>query len=121
MIAPANKKIKDLEQLATLKNNDRSSQKAEIHSVLRDSNIYHGWNSNQNAFSFDFTKVFFLRNGAGLLDFMLHRVLSLASLKNLCCHNAIPHRLRGEWTRGSFWLHMCRLNVQQTLSFTSAL
>ena len=59
MIAPANKKIKDLEQLATLKNNDRSSQKAEIHSVLRDSNIYHGWNSNQNAFSFDFTKVFF--------------------------------------------------------------
>ena len=42
MIAPANKKIKELKQLATIKNLYRSSQKAEFHSVLRDSNIYYG-------------------------------------------------------------------------------
>ena len=43
-----------------------------------------------------FSEKFTLRKSADLLNFMLHRVLSIGSVKNVYCHNAIPHTLRGE-------------------------
>ena len=52
---------------------------------------------------------------------MLDRVLFVASVKFLCCHNAIPHRLKSELTSDNFQLNISRLNLQQTLSFNSSL
>ena len=46
------------------------------------------------------------RETADLLDCMLHRVLSIASVKIVRFQNAIPHRLRGELTCGSFQLYI---------------
>ena len=43
-----------------------------------------------------FTQRSNLINTADLLDFMLHRVLSVTSVKIVFCHNAIPHTLRDE-------------------------
>ena len=40
------KKVKELKQKATLRYKYRALQMAEFHSVLRESNIYYGWNSN---------------------------------------------------------------------------
>ena len=60
-----------------------------------------------------------MRNTANLLNFMLHRVLSMGSVKTVRCHNTIPHTLRGELTCGSFQLYIWRLNLKQTLPFTS--
>ena len=56
---------------------------------------------------------------AGLLEFVLHRVFSIGFVKIVCCHNAIPHTLRGELTCARFRLYIWRLNLKQTLSFTS--
>ena len=65
-----------------------------------------------------FSQSCFLRNTADLLDFMLHLVLSIASVKIVCCHNAIPQGLRGELTSGSLQIYIWRLSLSQTLSFT---
>ena len=46
------------------------------------------------------------RNTADLLHFILHRVLSVTSLKIVCCHNAISHTLGDELTCGSFQLYI---------------
>ena len=47
---------------------------------------------------FLFSQKCILRNTADLLYFMLHSVLSVTSVKIVCCHNAIPHTLRDELT-----------------------
>ena len=60
-----------------------------------------------------------MKNTANVLDFMLHRVLSMGSVKTVCCHNTIPHTLRGDLTCGSFQFYICRLNLKQTWLFTS--
>ena len=70
-----------------------------------------GWNSNWRAFSFVFTKVHFEKHIADLLHFILHRNLSVTSVKKVCCQNGIPHTLRDELTCGSFQLSICRLNI----------
>ena len=80
-----------------------------------------GWNSNTQVRFLWFSQKFNLRNTADLLDFTPHRVLSIPSVKLLCCRNAIPHTLRGEVTCGSFQLYIWRINLYQTLSFTSPL
>ena len=56
-----------------------------------------------------FSQRFIFRNTADLLHFMLHRVLSVTSVKKVCCHNDIPHTLRDELTCGSFQLSIWRL------------
>ena len=43
-----------------------------------------------------------LRNTADLLHFLLHRVLSVTSVKIVCCHNAISHTLRDELRVAAF-------------------
>ena len=50
---------------------------------------------------------------------MPQRVLSITSLKNVCCYNAIPNKLRGQLICGSFHLYIWRLNLKQTLYFYS--
>ena len=52
-----------------------------------------------------------LRNTADLLSFMLHSVLSVTSVKLVCCHNAIPHTLRDELMCGIFQLSIWRLTL----------
>ena len=52
-----------------------------------------------------------LRNTADLLKFMLQSFPSIASVETVCCHNALPYRLRGDMTRGNFQLHIWRLNI----------
>ena len=49
-----------------------------------------------------FSQICNLRNTADLPDFMLHRAFSIRSVKTVCCHNAIPHIMRGKSTCGSF-------------------
>ena len=58
---------------------------------------------------------------ADLLHFMLHRILSVTSVKTVCCHNAIPYPLRDELTGGSFQLYICRLNPKHALPFDDPL
>ena len=70
-----------------------------------------GWNSNWRAFSFVFTKVHLRKHIADLLHFILHRNLSVTSVKKVCCQNGIPHTLRDELTCGSFQLSICRLTI----------
>ena len=60
-------------------------------------------------------------DNAGLLDVMLHKVLSISSVKLLCRHNAISHTLRSELMCGMFQLYIWWLILQQTLSFNSLL
>ena len=43
-----------------------------------------------------FSQRYILRNTADPLLFLLHRVLSVTSVKIVCCHNAIPHTLRDD-------------------------
>ena len=62
-----------------------------------------------------------LRNTVDLLHFMLHRVPSVTSLKNVCCHNATPHTLRDELMCGGFQLYIWRLNPKHALSFNCPL
>ena len=52
-----------------------------------------------------------LRNTADLLRFMLHKILSVTSVKIVCCHNGIPHTLRDELTCVSFQLSVRRLTI----------
>ena len=52
---------------------------------------------------------------------MLHRVLSVTTVKIVCCHNAIPHILRDEMTYGSCQLYTWRLNLKHALSFNCPL
>ena len=52
-----------------------------------------------------------LRNTADLLNFMLHRVLSVTFVKIVCFHNGITRTLRDELTRGSFHLSLWRLPI----------
>ena len=47
-----------------------------------------------------FSQKCIFRNTVDLLDFMLHGVPYIASVKIVCCHVAIPPRLRGEVTCG---------------------
>ena len=47
-----------------------------------------------------------LRNTAGLLDFILHRVLFISSVKIVYCHIAISHTLRTELICGSFQFYI---------------
>ena len=77
-----------------------------------------GWISTWSAFCFGFPKCIF-RNFADLLGFMLHRALSIGSVKIMCCRFGFPHTLRGELTCGSFQLYIWRLNLLHTLSFGS--
>ena len=58
-----------------------------------------------------FPQCCFLRNIADLLDFLLHRVLSKASVQNMRCHNTIPPRLRSELTCSSVQLYIWRLDL----------
>ena len=51
---------------------------------------------------FLFSQWCILRSTVYLLDFMLHRVMSIAFVKIVCCHNAVPPRMSGELTCGSF-------------------
>ena len=71
--------------------------------------------------SFFCSQRFILRNTVDLPNFMLHRVLSIASDKNVRCLNAIAPRFRGYMTCGSFQLQILRLNLKQTLFFISHL
>ena len=63
----------------------------------------------------------FLENTADLLHFMLHRFLSLTSVKIVCCHNTIPHTLRDELTCGSFQLTIWRLTITRIVFYFSSL
>ena len=58
-----------------------------------------------------FSQKCILRNTADLLHFMLHKVLSVTFVKNVCYHNAIPHTLRDELMCGSFQLSIWRLTI----------
>ena len=58
-----------------------------------------------------FSERCFLRNTADLLHFMLHRDLSVTSVKKVCCQIGIPHTLRDELTCGSFQLSIWRLTI----------
>ena len=58
-----------------------------------------------------------LRNTADLLHFMLHRVLSVTSVQNVCCHNGIPHTLRIELTCGSFQVSIWRLTITRIVFY----
>ena len=58
-----------------------------------------------------------LRNTADLLHFMLRRVLSVTSVKNVCCHNAFPHTLRNELTCGSFQLSIWRVTLTRIVFY----
>ena len=62
-------------------------------------------------------------NHADLREFMLHRVLSIASVKFVCCQIAIPCRLRAKLMCGSFQLCIWWLNLKflTDLVFTSLL
>ena len=62
-----------------------------------------------------------LRNTADLFQFMLHRVLSVTSLKKVCCQNGIPHTLRDELTCGSFQLSLWRLTITRIVFQFSSL
>ena len=62
-----------------------------------------------------------LRNTADLLFFLLHSVLSVTSVKIVCCHIAITHTLRDELICGSFQLSIWQLTLQHALSFNSLL
>ena len=68
-----------------------------------------------------FPQRYFFRNTAALLYFMLHRLLSVTSVKNMCCHIAIPHTLRDELTCARFQLYIWRLNLLDALSLVSPL
>ena len=68
-----------------------------------------------------FPQRYFLGNAADLLHFMLHRVLSLTSVKNVCCHNAIPQTLIDELTCGSFQLSTWRLTITLIVFWFSSL
>ena len=57
----------------------------------------------------------FLGNTPDLLHFMLHRVLSLTSVKIVYCHKAIPHTLGDELTSGSFQLYIWRLTITRII------
>ena len=63
----------------------------------------------------------FLGTTADLLHFMLHRVLSLTSVKIVCCHNTIPHTLRDESTCGSFQLSIWGLTITRIVFYFSSL
>ena len=58
-----------------------------------------------------FSQSCLLGNTTDLLHFMLHRVLSVTSVKIVCCLSGIPHSLRDELTCGSFQLSNWGLNV----------
>ena len=79
-----------------------------------------GWNFNYRALSLVSQRCI-LRNTAGLLDFMLHSLLSISSMKTVCCHNATPHTLRSKLISGSFQFYIWRLNLEQAPSFISPL
>ena len=63
----------------------------------------------------------FLGKTADLLHFMLHRALSLSSVKIVCCHNAFPHTLRDELRCGSLQLFIWRLTVTSIVFYFSSL
>ena len=58
-----------------------------------------------------------LRNTADLLHFIVHRVLSVTSVKKVCCQNGIPHTLRDELTCGSFQLFIRRLTITRIVFY----
>ena len=68
-----------------------------------------------------FSQSSILRDTADLLSLILHNVLSVTSVKIVCCHNAIPHTLREELMRGGFQLSIWRLTLEHALSFNSLL
>ena len=47
-----------------------------------------------------------LRNTADLLHFILHRVLSVTSVKIACCHNGILHKLRDKLRCAASFVHL---------------
>ena len=63
----------------------------------------------------------FLGNTADLLHFMLHRVLSLTSVKCVCCHISLANTLRDELTCGSFQLSIWRLTITRIVFYFSCL
>ena len=62
----------------------------------------------------------FSGNATDLLHFMLHRVLSLTSVKIVCCHNNILHTLIEELTCGSLQLSIWRLRIRRTVFYFSS-
>ena len=61
-----------------------------------------------------------LRNTADVLHFMLHRVLTVPSVKIVCCLDGIPRTSRGELFCRSFQLSIWRL-LENALSLNSPL
>ena len=51
------------------------------------------------------------RKTADLLHFMLHKTLSVTTVKIVRCHKAFPHILRDELTCGRFKLYTRRLDL----------
>ena len=57
------------------------------------------------------------RETAGRLHFMLHKGLSVTTVKTVSCHNALPHILEDELTCGSCQLYIWQKKSKTQIAF----